>query len=51
MSVIGQICRRHTILENSYATDKKIRGKFELDEVYFGDKRERNHGRGVENKS
>ena len=37
-------CMRYAILENIYAMDRKIRGKFELDEAYFKDNHKRNHG-------
>ena len=43
-------CMRYAILKSRYAMNIKIRGKFELDEEYFGGKRKGNRGRGVKNK-
>ena len=43
-------CMRYAILESSYAMDRKIRGKFELDEAYFRGKRKENRGRGAKTK-
>ena len=43
-------CMRYAILESSYVMDRKIRGKFELDETYFGGKLKGNRGRGAKNK-
>ena len=43
-------CMRYAILESSYVMDRKIRGKFELDEAYFGDERKGNRGHEAKNK-
>ena len=43
-------CMCYAILESSYVMDRKIRGKFELDETYFGDEHNGNRDREAKNK-
>jgi len=44
-------CIRYSILYHLAESDKKLKGKIEADEAYFGGKRKGNRGRGAKNKT
>ena len=44
-------CIRYAILYHLAESDKKLKGKIEADEAYFGGKRKGNRGRGARNKT
>ena len=44
-------CIRYAILYHLAESDKKLKGKIEADEAYFGGKRKGNRGRGAKNKT